>query len=82
MERLCPCDPLFTHHCLRLAVLLRVFERAFLNQHSHGIEVVGVGFAAEAQRFQRDGSASAKRIEYLGRYAAVGFEDLFSSGFD
>ena len=66
---------------VRLPILLRVFHRAFENQDGHGIEVAGLDLAAQAQPFQRDGSAAGEGVEELGRLPAVAVQDALARSF-
>ena len=50
---------------------LRVIQRAFLDEPSHRIQVRRRDLAAQPHRLQRDRTPARKRVQHLGRVAAV-----------
>ncbi|MGP8233858.1 MAG: hypothetical protein ACLQVW_00355 [Limisphaerales bacterium] len=61
-------------------VFLRIDERAKLDDVRDGIEVVGVGIAAQPQRLQRNRAAAGKHIQHTRTRRASGNNVLDGDG--
>jgi hypothetical protein len=60
---------------VRSSELLREFENSFVDKDGDGVVVEGVGFAAQAQRFEGNGPATGEAIEHPRSTSAKGFAE-------
>ena len=64
-----------------LAVLLREFGRAPLDDVRHGIDVVAIAAAAQTGGFERDGTSACEGVEYAGHTLLEIINGFLQTGF-